>query len=302
MKHKYILFGYYVESEIMLDAYEADFDQPDVRIEIGLMNSQLTKLEKGGCYFSTKDNSAGFRVPQIGAYEISDGKNILITPEKSASDSEIQLYLLGFAFGLSMLQRGVFPLHGSTVDIGSSCLTLVGHSGAGKSSLASGFIERGFRLLTDDVSRIGLINGIHHVYPSYPSQKIWKDAVAHMGIEYDPQKRVTNRVDKFYVNNRSRFSVDAKPIKAVVEIYPADVNKPSLVQFKKADALNTLLTHNYCHGMMGKNSDLSAHLSFCTELVMSVPVYRLLRPNEGFTVRAQVDVLLEYFGKVTDLF
>lgn len=284
----------------MLDAYEADFDQPDVTIKLGTVNKDLQGLENGGWYFSKNDKYVAFYIPEIGAYEIIGENTIIVEPEMDAIASEIQLFLLGSAFGFLMHQKGVFPLHGSTVDMGASCITLVGHSGAGKSSLASGFIEHGFRLLSDDVSRIGLIEGIHHVYPSYPSQKIWKDAVAHMRIEHDPVKRVMNRMDKFYVNDRNRFSVDAKPIVAVIEIYPSDVTKPILNQLEKRDVLNVLITHSYRQEMMGEHTDLRGHLRFCSELAMRIPVFRLQRPREGFTVRGQVDVLVEYLGNIVN--
>lgn len=302
MKYKYKIFGYCVESEIILDAYEANFDQPEVTIELGTVNKDLLGLANGGWYFSKNDKHVAFYIPEIAAYEIIGEYTIIVEPDRGAVASEIQLFLLGSAFGFLMHQQGVFPLHGSTVDIGTSCLALVGHSGAGKSSLASGFIERGFRLLTDDVSRIGLINGINYVYPSYPSQKIWKDAVAHMAIEHDPEKRVMNRMDKFYVNDRNRFSVNAMPIEAVIEIYPSDVKEPVLVRLEKRDALNVMITHSYRQEMMGEHTDLGAHLRFCSELAMVVPVYRLLRPRDGFTVREQVNVLVEYFGDKSDVY
>lgn len=290
---KYRIFGYNVTSEIVLDAYIGDFDLGDVTIKVRSINKEAFGIEAGGWWFSKNEKHVCFYVPEIGAYEIIGGNVIIVDPEKEAKDSEIQLFLLGSAFGFLMHQQGVFPLHGSTVDLGCSCLTLVGHSGAGKSSLASGFVERGFKLLTDDVSRIGLKDGIRHVYPSYPSQKIWKDAVSHMGIDYNPDNRILNRFDKFYVNNRERFSDDPQPLKAVIEITPADVTEPILVRPEKRDVLSSLIAHSYRQEMMGDHTDLRSHLQFCSELAMAVPVYRLLRPLEGFTVREQIRTIIE---------
>lgn len=296
MKYRYKIFGYYVESEIELDAYEVYFDKPEVTIRIGKVNKEPLKSGNVWIYFSKENQFVVFHVPEIGAYEISGGKDILIEPDEGAIGSEIQLYLLGSAFGLLMHQKGVFPLHGSTVDMGAFCITFVGHSGAGKTSLASGFIERGFRILSDDVSRIDIIGGVRFVYPSYPSQKIWKDALTQLEIDHDPQKRILKRMEKLYVNDRERFSLTEKPIRAVVEIQPVEVSEPVLMQLKNPDALNVLITHSYRQEIMGQYTDLGAHLRFCSELVMAVPVYRLLRSNKGFTVVEQVDILVDYFG------
>jgi Serine kinase of the HPr protein, regulates carbohydrate metabolism len=288
LKYKYKIFGYNVASEIKLDAYAGDFDLCDLKIKLGRVNKEDFGIEAGGWWFSNNEKHISFYIPEIGAYEIVGGNVIFVDPDQESKDSEIQLFLLGSAFGFLMHQRGVFPLHGSTVDLGFSCLTIVGHSGAGKSSLASGFVERGFKLLTDDVSRTGLKDGIRHVYPSYPSQKIWKDAVSHMGIDYNPENRILNRFDKFYVNNRERFSEEPQPLKAVIEIYPANVVEPTLIRPEKRDVLNILIAHSYRQEMMGDHTDLRSHLQFCSELAMTVPVYRLLRPLEGFTVREQI--------------
>ncbi len=296
MKYKYKIFGYHVTSEIELDAYSGDFDLNEITIEQGSINKAYFGIAAGGVWFSQKEKHITFYIPEIGAYEIIDGNKIIVEPEQGAKDSAIQLYLLGSAFGFLMHQRGSFPLHGSTVDLGSSCLTLVGHSGAGKSSLASGFVENGFKLLTDDVSRIDLCDGIRCVFPSYPSQKIWQDVVTRMGIDYNPENRIINRLDKFYVNNRERFSQQVRPLKAVIEITPAEVAKPLLVRLEKREVLNSLIAHSYRQEMMGNHTDLKSHLQFCSELAMAVPVYRLLRPLEGFTVKAQIQAIDDEIG------
>lgn len=296
MKYKYKIYGYDVESELELDVYEANFEQSDVTIKIGKVNKNLIELKNEWFHFSEKDNRFIFYIKKIGTCDIIGGKDIIIEPDEGALDSSVRLVILGLAFGILMQQRGVFPLHGSTVDLGDSCLTLIGHSRAGKTSLATGFIEHGFKLLADDVSRIGLIDDVNHVYPSYPSQRIWKDTVVHMGIEYDPKKYVVNGMDKFYVNDRNRFSTVPKPIVAVIEIRPKeDMNRPKLIQLNRNESLNILITHSYCLEMMRSHADIGEHLNFCSQLAMRVPVYRLFRPSDRFTVREQVDVLIKHF-------
>lgn len=295
MKYKYKIFGYDVASDIEIDAYETNFEQPEITIIVGTINKQFLGLIYEQVYFSEKDKRVCFYVPQTGIFEVTDGKKIMVEPDEGAIDSEIQLFILGIAFGFLMNQMDVFPIHGSTVNMGTSCLTFIGHSGAGKSSLAAGFVERRFQLLTDDVSRIGLIKNVHHVYASYPSQKMCEDTVRYMEIDHDPQKRVMNRMNKIYVNDRSRFSIDVKPIGAVIEIFPSEVSDPLLIRLEKREALQALITHSYAKELMGQCMDLVKHFRFCSELAITVPVYRLIRPLEGFTVREQVDILIDHF-------
>ena len=163
------------------------------------------------------------------------------------------------------------------------------------SSLASGFVDRGFKLLTDDVSRIECIDSVYYVHPSYPTQKIWKDGIDLLALNYDPEHRVMNQLDKYYIKSRERFSDARKPVVGIIEIVPSEVRVPILEQMEKATVLNALITHCYLQEVMGGKTDLGAHLRFCVALSESVPVYRILRPFEGFTVREQVEAIVKRF-------
>ncbi len=296
MLKKYKIFGYHVLSEIEIDAFECDsFENPDVYIGFEKIETHEALMD-GGFSFSRNEALIQMVVPEVGSFEIQDGSKIKVHPFENAKDSGIQLFLLGSSFGFLMHQRKEFPLHGSAVDLGNGAsIILVGHSGAGKSSLASGFVDRGYKLLTDDVARVTAgIEGVT-VHPSYPSQKIWKDAVEKLSIDYDENNRILNRVDKFYVNTRERFCSEAKKLQAVVEIFPGDVEAPALEELNGREKLNALIAHSYRQEMMGAHTDLGAHLRWCTALGKEIPFYRIYRPKVGFTVSKQVNVLLEKF-------
>ena len=297
MAYQYKIFGYDVQSEIEIDAHETQFDSaPDVVIE--RREIELPNQEEGqyGFWFSNIDASIKMNIPEVGAYMISNGDTIHVQPRAGATPAEIQLFLLGSSFGFLMHQRKEFPLHGSAIDLGETSIVLVGHSGAGKSSLASGFVERGYTLLTDDVARVtrDADTGVYTVHPSYPSQKIWKDAVEQLEIEYDENNRIMNRMDKFIVNAKERFSVTPRALAGIVEIMPGDVGAPFVVRLEGKERLNALIAHSYRQEMMGPYTDLGAHLRWCSGLVGRVPVYRVYRPRVGFTVSEQVGALMAY--------
>ena len=58
--------------------------------------------------------------------------------------------------GAILMQRKVFPLHGSAIAINGKAYAFVGDSGAGKSTLASAFLNKGYQLLSDDVIAVSL--------------------------------------------------------------------------------------------------------------------------------------------------
>lgn len=299
MKHDYMIFGYRVRSAFALDAYHCEFDEPEIIVESGRISCNTEDLEVDGFYFSMDEDLIAFYVPDVGTYEIRNGNRITVEPDYDARLQDLSLFILGSAFGFLMHQKKVYPLHGSTVDLGNHCITLVGHSGAGKSSLASGFVEKGYKLLSDDVSRIESIDTNHYVYPSYPSQKIWKDGAHHLSLQYEPENRVMRQLDKFYINSRERFSDRKKPLAGIIEIVPSEVHTPVLIQLERPAVLNALISHSYLQEVIGGKTDVGAHLRFCSKLCESVPVYRIMRPYEGFTVIDQVETIMEIFEKRT---
>ena len=59
--------------------------------------------------------------------------------------------LVGIGLGLLLQRRGTLCIHGSALSIKGRTITLVGDSGAGKSTTAAALIVRGATLISDDV-------------------------------------------------------------------------------------------------------------------------------------------------------
>ena len=62
-----------------------------------------------------------------------------------------QRFLTGQVLPLAALLRGFEVFHSSAVEVGGRAIAFVGHSGAGKSSLALRLVLEGAALITDDV-------------------------------------------------------------------------------------------------------------------------------------------------------
>ena len=84
-----------------------------------------------------------------------DGNQIVIDAAPDATDRNVRLFLLGSALGALLHQRGLLPLHANAIDLGGGAVAFSGHSGAGKSTIAAWFHDRGHRILADDVCVVG---------------------------------------------------------------------------------------------------------------------------------------------------
>lgn len=58
----------------------------------------------------------------------------------------------GTVAAIILAWRGLVPLHGSSVEIAGRAIMVVGPSGAGKSTLCHALVERGARLVSDDLT------------------------------------------------------------------------------------------------------------------------------------------------------
>lgn len=76
-------------------------------------------------------------------------------------------------------------LHGSAVEFGGKAWVFIGESGAGKSTTAHAFLERGGMLLADDMSIVDVEKKM--VRPGSPSIRLWKESDEVVGAVFDRQ-------------------------------------------------------------------------------------------------------------------
>lgn len=161
--------------------------------------------------------SISFSIPDLARFCITDGDTITVQLEEDVSMHLLSLYLLGSCMGAVLWQRGGMLLHGSCVARDGKGLLLTGASGAGKSTLAREFLQHGWQLVTDDVASIVVRDGVHYVQSSYPSQKLWQDALDRYALVGESLYQ-ENRKDKFHVDVSDFFKEGLTPLHGVVRL------------------------------------------------------------------------------------
>ena len=184
----YKAFGLNVISDIPLPELPVivnDGEQHiDIHIEIDDLSNVWSKLFTPDHSFVIKENLVMFQVPNTAIYSIQEGNKIVISPMRDADEDRVRLYIFGACISALLMQRRIFPLHGSAVAIHGKAYAIIGFSGAGKSTLASAFLNKGFQLLSDDVAiTFSQDEKKPYVTPSYPGQRLWQDSIKHLGME-----------------------------------------------------------------------------------------------------------------------
>ena len=176
MKFMYEAYGMTASSEIELPELRAVSQivgHPDISVVLG--NTPRGGLAGGkqiSPYIWVGENDFLLEVPRIARFRVIDGRKIIIDPYPNIDEDSVRVFLLGSALGALLFQRNLLVLHGNAVEIGDKCLICVGNSGVGKSTLTAAFMQRGYRVLADDVVPV---TDDGFAIPGFPRIKLWQD-------------------------------------------------------------------------------------------------------------------------------
>lgn len=270
------LFGLDLRSEIDLAglAPPVETGSPDVEIAFGA----LPPSDHTG-YRATEDGTL-LAVPKVGRYLIREGGQILIDPAPGASERNVRLFLLGSAIGALLHQRGLLPLHANAIDIGGRAVAFSGHSGAGKSTIAAWFHDRGHTILADDVCVIGFDeSGRALAYPGIPRLRLWREALEASGRDAESYSRSFDDMDKYDVPTLNETAAEPMPLAAIYLLRKAEesAGDAEIERLKGVEAVDTLMSNTYRGGYLSMIGRTREHLTACIRVARAVPVFRAQR-------------------------
>jgi hypothetical protein len=232
-------------------------------------------------------------LPDIANFLIQDGREIIIDPAPGASETEVRLFLLGSAMGILLHQRGLLPLHASAIKLPQGGAALfAGHSGVGKSTLAASFHQRGYKVLTDDVSVISVHpDGTPFLWPGYPEIKLVQDAVEKIGESLEALPRSRTLAEKYSLCFHNEFITDRLQALVVYVLEPSETEDFQIFSLDGAAKLAALLQQTYRVGLLGPLGVQTSHFKVCANVANNVQVKRVMRPSNAYLVAELVDFL-----------
>ncbi len=209
----YTAYGLVVKSEIPLDEFaEIDARQPDVLVEYG-DGGWTSPVPERGDKIEIRPSHASFWLEQGGGFSVESGRRIVVYPNPEASAGLLRLYVEGMLLAMVLHQRGMCVLHASVIDIDGVSIALMGHVGAGKSSLAGALYARGHRVLSDDNAAIEVSEAPPAVTPAYPYVKLFPAIASLLGFHngslrtlHPLQGKMAGAVTKGFANSPSPLS------------------------------------------------------------------------------------------------
>ena len=289
--YRYKAFALNVFSQIPLTGLaRSGHGDADILISEGNVPLQLDNPLNRGVLFQATENEFLLKIDGIARYYAVDGKNITVEKEENTAWNDVSAFLLGTVFGALLHQRRLLPLHGSSVIYKNKGLVFSGISGVGKSTLAAAFIDKGARLLADDITVISLEERIPKITPAFPGMKIWEDSLIELGK--NPEKLHPIRSDlKKYFYPVKHFYNSSIEIDHLFMLSTHNLETFELKKISGIEKFNLLKNNTYFFKGMNKTGILQQHFALCNALAQFSTVTQIIRPTSRFRIKELVNLI-----------
>ena len=288
---RYRAYGLTIDSAIELPELEpraaSQSRAPDLTIRVGPVPAEgLAGGHQISPYRSTTPTATWLHIPHAAKFLIEGGHTITVDPEPGAHPDIVRVFLIGMCLGVALCQRGYLVLHGNAVQVGDACMCAVGHSGAGKSTVAAGFWRRGHTVLADDIVAVDRES---RALPGLPRIKLWRDSADRLTIDTAALDRVCPNEDK--------FNVPVAPAHVPLPlrwVYILDVHDGPDLRLQPITGLERfapLHENTYVVRLLKGMEIREDHLRACGQLSGRIRLVKVSRPREGLPVDALIDAL-----------
>lgn len=217
------------------------------------------------------------------------GTRLLYRPYAGVDDVSVQLFLMGSGLGAILMQRQLLVLHGNAVEIDGACVMCLGASGAGKSTTAAGLMQRGHRVMSDDICAI---NAAGEIVPGMPHIKLWQEAADILGVSTQSLDRVRPELQKYGVPLNDAFCEEPVHVKRIYVLAGHTADTVICEPLKSYDKLKALHDNTYRLPFVGAMGLSAVHFQQLSALANQVAVTRLRRPLHGFHLDQLLDTLI----------
>ena len=251
----------------------------DVEVTFGAVPAGL-----GGEAFKTPRFEAQpgrllFKTRTIADYLVEDGCRVRVSPRPGAGRLELCNLLFGGVTGGLLIQRGTLALHGCSIETPSGAVVFCGASGTGKSTLAGALLERGFRVLDDNIAALDPRAGEWRVQPGLGYLRLTGDALKLLEKRpRGPCFPAPYEMKYLHFLGAEGFCVEARPLR---HIFVLDRACPVLEEpLRGEDKLAAVRRHTFVAPMAPALGMLQHHFRRWIELAHDTPMSRLGRPPE----------------------
>jgi len=282
--HEYRLYGLCLRSDWPLPYQEVqDAGSPDIFLQksdrsLQQMCGLSDKTIAGSQCIELEDGAIFVHWPDLMEFVIAcDGRNILGFPLTSDPLHTLQAFFFGGVLSFALLKLGIEQLHAAAIAVDGRAIGFVGDAGAGKSTVASAFVKRGYELLTDDLLVIRVKGEAIVASPGLPRLKLFADSAETLDGAF-AEKTVRNTVTGKQILSLSehQFYQSDAPVQVLYSLnpVPAESSGVSIEPLSQHNAFVEICKATFNSGIT-KPARLGKQFQIAGRLASSVPVRRL---------------------------
>jgi len=274
---RYCLYGLKVASQLECPqlSFDAEGGEPDVRIELGEVPTTLGPGHGKGFKFEATPSELLIKTPGIGYQLITGGNRIRVQPRPDRPPEDIRMVLLGWSMGALLHQRGIVPLHAGVVAKGGGAIAFCADGGTGKSTLVAALVERGFRILDDNIAALDFSGGEPVVRPGCPEVKLFDDSVAwcHSAKKHEGPSWACGPKRGLFLEGH--FEPSQQPLRAIVVMTAGPEPGVRFGRLTASEAFQEITKHVFCRRFLGAMGSSDRHFRRMVDLSNRVPAFSM---------------------------
>lgn len=293
----YRAYGLNIRSEFDLPELPTGGNGEDLCIRRGTVTlpaMKATSIKRQGieALYGGTTMEAYLRWPGVGRFLAREGRELIVAmgPVGAKRPRFLNLYILSEALGMILCQRGVFLLHASAVKLGEEVILFAGLPGAGKSTMAAAFVQKGHTALGDDMIAVEFDGDERPlVLPGFPQIKIWPATVEALGYTPADLPRLFYGSRKRVINDSVNFPQAPLPLTHVFILATAEAY--NLRRMTDAEALFSLVRFFPCPSDMLRGGFLQQHFQQCNQLLRRTAAWKLESPKNFKLLSKMIDMI-----------
>ncbi len=210
---------------------------------------------------------------------VENGEKITYSLKEGGRPEGLKSYIMGWGMSMLAMQRGILAIHCSAVADERGAILICGESGAGKSTLTTAFLERGYRMMADDMAFVETKPGEKpFASPAFPYQKLCRDVAVAKGYHLEELIYIDEDKDKFLVPYRGKFELCATPVRGMLILGVVDGSEVVEREINGVNRFQMVANNLFLRHLLGVRKYEPRNGQLCLNMAATVQMKYIGRP------------------------
>ena len=225
-----------------------------------------------------------------GQFLVEAGQRIILERSPQSEDSQLAFSFLDTILAAILSQRGMLVLHANAARNPKGAIAISGESGAGKSTTLAALLQRGWKMLSDDITALRVSDrGQVEILPGIPQLHLTQEAANALAQDISGLNQYRWRRMKAAVPTQNQMAENPTALRAmyILHILPA-----GRLQFQRLSGAAKFAALQECVYGPSLPQTISQQFALMAAVVAQVDIIRVSRPAGLWSVDSIVTELL----------